>query len=114
MTLDVVVDGALMNSLQDVAYNLIDDMANQHHSWGYVRERSVKSPKKGRLYEVSQLDHMNVKVDALYQKLENLTVSQSASTLVVIVTPATPARPFYEVCMTNRHCVGEHHMVQER
>ena len=50
---------------------------------------------------------MNEKVDALYQKLENMTVAQSAPTLIVVITSATPTRPFSEVCGINGHGVGE-------
>lgn len=80
-----------MNSPQDLTYNLIEDDAKNHHSWGSVYDRSAKAPQNGDIYEVSQLDHMNSKVDASYQKLENLIVAQSASTLVTVVTHSTPA-----------------------
>lgn len=66
MNLDTTVGGTLMNNLQDVSYNLIKNMEKIHHSWGNARERSVKAPQKGGLYEVSQFYHMNAKVDMLY------------------------------------------------
>lgn len=79
-----------MNSLQEVAYNLIDDMEKNHHLWGNFWEKSVKAPQKGGLYEVGQFDHMNVKVDTLYQKIENLIVASSTLAPILFVTPTTP------------------------
>lgn len=66
MNLDTAVGGTPMTNLQDVSYNLIKNMEKIHHSWGNARERSVKAPQKGGLYEVSQFYHMNAKVDMLY------------------------------------------------
>lgn len=70
MNLDAIGSGALMNSSQDVTYNLNKYMAKNHHWWGNAQDKSAKAPQKGGLYKVSQFDHMNVKVDALYQRLE--------------------------------------------
>lgn len=72
MTLDAAIGGTLMNNLQDRAYNLIEDTEKNHHSWGSTQEKIVKAPQKVGLYEVSMFDHMYTKVDALYQKIENL------------------------------------------
>lgn len=53
MTRDAEVDGTLMNYLENVAYNLIEDMEKNQHSWGSVQEIVVKAmPKTGGLYEV--------------------------------------------------------------
>lgn len=111
MALDAAVGGALMNSPQDVGYNLIEDMTKNHHSWRNAREISVKSPQKGGLYEVSQFDHMNAKVDALYQKLESFPIASSASTSVDVVNPTPHAGPLCEVCRVNGHSIGDCHMI---
>lgn len=42
MTLDVASSGALMNSSQDVTYNFIEEMDINHHSWGSMRQVSIK------------------------------------------------------------------------
>lgn len=42
-----------MNNLQDIAYNLIEDMVKKHHSWGSVQKNFIKfTTKTGGLYEV--------------------------------------------------------------
>ncbi|CAK8537518.1 unnamed protein product [Lathyrus sativus] len=93
-----------MSNPRDVAYNPIKDMAKNHHSWGNAEEKSVKAPQKGGLYEISQFDHMNVKVDTLYQNLENLTVASSTHVPITIVTLTTPTGgPYSEVCGVNGH-----------
>lgn len=55
MTLDTIVDGVLMNNPQDVAYNLIEDMEKNHHSWGCSHEISIEAPQKWGMYEVASL-----------------------------------------------------------
>lgn len=47
MALHVVVDGALLNIPQDVAYKLIEDMAKNNHSWGKSPENNFSGPLKG-------------------------------------------------------------------
>ncbi|XP_050916627.1 uncharacterized protein LOC127131756 [Lathyrus oleraceus] len=70
--------GDLMNSPQDVAYNLIEEMAKNHRSQGSVRQVVVKStPKTGDLNEINVFDHMNDKVDDIYQKIDILSISPS-------------------------------------
>lgn len=76
MTLDAASRGALMNSPQDVAYNLIEEMSKNHHSWGSVWQVTTKStPKTNGLYEFNVFDHMNAKVDAFYQKINSLSIA---------------------------------------
>lgn len=43
------------------------------------------SHPKGGMYELSGLDHMSAKVDALTQKIDNLTITHVAT--VTVVTP---------------------------
>ena len=67
MTLYVASSAHLVNSPQDVAYNLIKEMDKNHPSRGSVRQVAAKyTPKIGGLYEVSVFHPMNAKVDALY------------------------------------------------
>lgn len=46
MTLDAVAGGTLMNRSKHVAYNLIEDMAKKHNSWGSICELVAETPKK--------------------------------------------------------------------
>lgn len=74
----------LMNCSNDIAYNLIEDMEKNHHLWGNAREITAKeAPQKGGLYEVSHFDHMNDKIYALSQKIENLRITHISSTACV-------------------------------
>lgn len=67
MTLDAAYDRGLMNSPQDVTYNLIKEIDKNHHSWGSARQVAAKpTPKTGGMHEVNVFDHMNAKVDTLY------------------------------------------------
>ncbi|MCH87321.1 hypothetical protein A2U01_0008188, partial [Trifolium medium] len=85
MTIDAAVGGALMDKPFAEAYQLIENMAQNHYQWGSERTPVEKSQPKGGMYVVSSLDHMNAKVEALTQKLDNLTVNPAAT--IVVVTP---------------------------
>jgi hypothetical protein len=72
---------------------LIEDMAQNHYQWTSERAITVVAPspskKEAGMHVVSALDHLNAKVDALFQKFDKLTVSA--------VTPA-PVLPPCEIC----------------
>ncbi|XP_024632816.1 uncharacterized protein [Medicago truncatula] len=93
MIVDAAAGGALMNKNYTVAYALIEDMAQNHYQWTRKRAITAVAPtpskKEAGMYEVYALDHLSVKVDALFQKFDKLTVSS--------VTPP-PASPPCEVC----------------
>lgn len=95
-----------MNRSKDVAYNLIEDMAKNYHSWGSTCEINVKSSKTCGLYEVNPFVHMNAKVDALYQKIENISISPATH-----VTHATPAVLYCEIRGINRHITNDCQMI---
>lgn len=63
--------------------------------WENDWDITEKALKKGRLDEVSALDPMNLKVDALCQKLDNLSITP-------IVT-ATAIAPSSEICRVPEH-----------
>jgi hypothetical protein len=65
----------LMDKPYQEAYQLIENMAQNHYQWGSERAAIEKSNTKGGMYEVSGIDHVNAKVDALTQKIESLTLS---------------------------------------
>jgi len=68
-------------------------MAQNHYQWTSERVITVVAPSPSRkeadMYEVSTLDNLSAKVDALFHKFDKLTVN--------IVTPP-PTSPPCEVC----------------
>lgn len=92
MTLDAASGGTLMNSPQDVAYNLIEEMAKNHHSWGSVRQVTTKyNPKTDGICEVNVFDHMNTEVDSLYQKIDSLNITPFIPTITTSIASVSPA-----------------------
>jgi len=91
MTVDAAAGGALMNKNYTEAYALIEDMTQNHYQWTNERAITASSPskKEAGMYEVSNLDHLTAKDDALTQKIEKMNVSA--------VTPA-PVSPPCEIC----------------
>lgn len=81
-----------MNKPYDEACALIEDMAQNHFQRGSWRSFVEKSPQKGGLYKVSTLDHMNTKVEALYQNIDILNITHA-----VIAAVVTPNREIYRV-----------------
>ncbi|XP_020272432.1 uncharacterized protein LOC109847612 [Asparagus officinalis] len=79
MTVDAAVGGALMNKTIDEAYTLIEDMAQNHYQW--ANERAPQTSKGGK-YEIDALDHISSKVDALFKKVEGLSINSVASTSI--------------------------------
>jgi len=67
MTADAAASEALMNKNYTEAYALIVDMAQNHYQWTNERAITASSPskKEAGMYEVSTLDHLAAKVDAL-------------------------------------------------
>lgn len=83
MTIDVAIGLALMNNPYDEAYDLIEDMAQNHYRWGSECALAEKAPQIGELYKISSFDHMNSKVDALYQKFNNPSITPAATTAAI-------------------------------
>jgi len=54
-------------------------MAQNHYQWTSERAITVVAPlpskKEAGMYEVSALDHLSAKVDALFQKFDKMSVS---------------------------------------
>jgi len=91
MTVEAAAGGALMNKNYTEAYALIEDRAQNHYQWTNERTITASPPskKEAGMYEVSNLDHLATKVDALTQKIEKMNVS--------VVTPALVSPPC-EIC----------------
>ena len=80
-----------MNKTYTTTYALIEDMAQNHYQWTSERVITTSSPSKKEtgMYEISSLDHLAAKVDALKQKFDKMKTS--------VVTPA-PVSPPCEIC----------------
>lgn len=61
------------------------------------------APQKGGLYEITALDHMNSKVDALYQKIENISI--------ILATHIAHTTLFCETSKVNEHFAADFQMV---
>jgi len=99
MTVDAAAGGALMNKNYIAAYALIEDITQNHYQWTNERSIIASSPSKKEacMYEISSLDHLAAKVDALTQIFDKMNTS--------VVTPA-PVSPPCEVCGVFGHtCV---------
>ncbi|XP_058726309.1 uncharacterized protein LOC131597641 [Vicia villosa] len=108
LTIDAAAGGALMDKAYADAYTLIEIMAQNHYQWGSERAPSErtsgeKSSTKSGMYEISSLDRVNAKVDALTQKIENLTVAPIAAVAAVA--------PNCEICGMSGHAAPECHLL---
>ncbi|XP_050893343.1 uncharacterized protein LOC127099416 [Lathyrus oleraceus] len=83
LTIDAATGGALMDKPYNEAYQLIKSMAQNQYQWGRERTSVEKPPTKCGMYELSSLDHINAKVDALTQKIDNLTITPAATMAAV-------------------------------
>lgn len=83
LSIDAAAGGTLMDKPYDEAYQLIKNMAQNHYQWGGERTPVEKSQTKGGMYEISSLDKVTAKVDALAQKLDNLTIPPAATVAAV-------------------------------
>src|SRR4030065_1168930 len=79
MSVDAAAGSGLMNKNITKAYALIEDMAQNHYQWTSERATTAATPtppkKEAGMYEVSPIDHLAAKLDALTQKFEKLNVS---------------------------------------
>jgi len=93
---DTVAGGALMNKTYTSAYSLIEDMAQNQYQWTSEKDITASSPSKQEagMYEISSIDHLAAKVDALTQKIDKINTS--------VVTP-TPVSPHCEICSVFGH-----------
>lgn len=84
-------------------------MAKNNHSLGRVWQFTSKSsPKTVGLYKVSLFDHIKEKVDALYQEIDNLSITPSAP---VPPTHVAPATLYCEIHRINKHATNDCKMI---
>src|SRR4051812_22479530 len=73
MSIDVVAGGALINKSYPEACALIEDVDQNHYQRGAERATVEKNEAQGGLHEISCMDMMNSKMDALTLRLENMS-----------------------------------------
>ncbi|CAJ2657668.1 unnamed protein product [Trifolium pratense] len=105
MTIDAAAGGALMDKPYNQAYQLIESMAQNHYQWGSERTTVEKPQTKGGMYEISNMDHINAKLDALTQKIESLTNAPKATVAATIQN--------CELCGTQGHAIAECRLLTE-
>ncbi|CAJ2646738.1 unnamed protein product [Trifolium pratense] len=105
MTIDAAAGGALMDKPYNQAYQLIESMAQNHYQWGNERTTVEKPQTKGGMYEISNMDHINAKLDALTQKIESLTNAPKAT--VAATTQNC------ELCGAQGHAIAECRLLTE-
>ncbi|XP_058742185.1 uncharacterized protein LOC131614643 [Vicia villosa] len=94
MSIDAAAVGVLMNKPYPDACALIEDMAQNHAQWGIERATVEKKESHGGKHEMSCMDMMNAKMDALALKFE--TMSQNPTTVAAIQSEC-------ELCGTQGH-----------
>lgn len=68
-----------MDKPYEDAYQLIENMVQNHYQWGSQQISAKKPLIKGRMYEVNGINHVNAKVDTLTKKIESLIVTPIAT-----------------------------------
>lgn len=68
-----------MNKTFTNAYNLKEDIAQNHYQLGSEHFLIEKTQSKCGSCKVSNFDHINVKVDMLYQNQDNLTITPTTT-----------------------------------
>ena len=73
-----------MNKDFKTAYALIEDMTQNHYQWTDERATAVSalSKKEAGIYEISSLDYLAAKVDALTLKFDKMNVSAVTPTSI--------------------------------
>jgi len=84
INVDAAAGGALMNKDFKTAYALIEDMTQNHYQWTDERATAVSalSKKEAGIYEISSLDYLAAKVDALTLKFDKMNVSAVTPTSI--------------------------------
>lgn len=79
MIINVAGGGGLTNKDFDDAYALVEEMERHHNLQGSEHGSVDEILKKGGLYNVSVLDHINAKVDAYFKN--NISVNYLAHSI---------------------------------
>lgn len=103
LSLDNAVGNAIMDKPYEDAYQIIENMAQNHYQWGGERTSVEKSQPKRGMYEVSGIEHVNAKEDALTQKIESLAITPAATVASVA--------PNCDLCGVPGHNVSEYQLL---
>lgn len=71
----------------------------------------LSTPKTGGLYEANVFDHMNIKMNALYKKIDSLSITPLTPVTTAHVAYVAPAILYYEICGINRHTDRDYQMI---
>ncbi|KAI5440526.1 hypothetical protein KIW84_010129 [Lathyrus oleraceus] len=104
MTIDAAAGGALMNKPYPEASALIEDMAQNHQSWGVEQATIEKKEAQGGVHELSSIDMMQAKMDALALKVEHMYTSPN--TVAAVSSNC-------EICGTQGHQSAEYSLLNE-
>lgn len=69
------------------------------------------APKTVGLYKVSMFDHINAKVDALYQKIDNPDITSYAPVPPTHVAYVVPTTLYCEIRIINGHATNDCKMI---
>ena len=71
--------GAFFSLTRDLAYKALDKLADSSQVWDFssCQDKSARTPKKEGIYELKGETELNMKIDALTEKVEALSVGQS-------------------------------------
>ncbi|KAI5421164.1 hypothetical protein KIW84_044854 [Lathyrus oleraceus] len=86
------------------ACDLIEDMAQNHYQWGTERASIEKKETQGGIHEISSLDMMQAKMDALALKVKHM--STNTNTAVVVHTEC-------ELCGSKGHESAECNLLND-
>jgi hypothetical protein len=104
MTINAAAGGALMNKPYPEASALIEDMAQNHQSWGVERATVEKKEAQGGVHELSSIDMMQAKMDALALKVEHMCINSNTAAAV---------SSDCEICGTKGHQYAECSLLNE-
>jgi hypothetical protein len=104
MTIDAAAGGALMNKPYPEASAIIEDMAQNHQSWGVERATVEKKEAQGGVHELSSIDMMQAKMDALALKVEHMCIN---------LNTAAAVSSDCEICGTKGHQSAECSLLNE-
>ena len=104
MSIDAAAGGALMNKPYPEACALIEDMAQNHYQWGAERATVEKKETQGGVHEISSMNMMQAKMDALALRVDN--ISQNPATVAALHSEC-------ELCGTQGHPTSDCYLLNE-
>jgi hypothetical protein len=83
----------------DEAYKALYKLSNNSQQWDFssCRDKSIRAPKKGGIYEIKEEIDLRIKTNAFTKKVDALTVSKS------IIAPNTFNVDSCSICASSMH-----------